>query len=280
MSTPVVPASPVGNPVPYITLAQLKRNPIYNQLHKLVQGASEAQRDAELQQIILRVSAMINDEVYQNLAATVDSEVGEVVVSDRGYVRVHTRNDPIIQVLSISVGSDPYSLVAVPDLTHVIVNPWSFEVPRGAGFSCRRGSRLWAQWTYVSGFPVTVSTAATVAGDTSITVADATGIVAGQTSLTVEDGQWLEKIVPTAVAGNVLTVAPLLYPHQLGVGVTALPETITNAALTLISRLHDTWSLTMNAISMDGTGAKMPESKTTRAMCAPAWMLNPYKRRW
>lgn len=277
MSSPV---SPVGNPTPYITLAQLKRNPIYNQLHKLVQGASEAQRDAELQQLILRVSAMINDEVYQNLAATVDSEVGEVVVSDRGYVRVHTRNDPIIQVLSISVGSDPYSLVAVPDLTHVIVNPWSFEVPRGAGFSCRRGTRLWAQWTYVSGFPVTVSTAATVAGDTSITVADPTGIVAGQTRLTVEDGQWLEKIVPTAVAGNVLTVAPLLYPHQLGVGVTALPETITNAALTLISRLHDTWSLTMNAISMDGTGAKMPESKTTRAMCAPAWMLNPYKRRW
>lgn len=282
MSSPVapVPVSTMGNPIPYITLAQLKRNPIYNQLHKLVQGASEADRDAELQQIILRVSAMINDEVDQNLAATVDNEIGEVIVSDRGYIKVHTRNDPIIEVRSISVGADPYSLIPIPDLTHLIVNPWSFEVPRGAGFSYRRGARLWAQWSYVNGFPVTTSTATTLAGDTFLTVDDTTGIIPNRTILTVEDGRWLEKVIPTAVSGNVLSVAPMLYPHQLGVGVSALPGTITNAALTLISRLHDTWSLTMNAISMDGTGAKMPESKTTRAMCAPAWMLNPYKRRW
>ena len=280
MTTPVVPVSTMGTAKPYITVAELKRNPIYNQLHKLVQGSSDADRDAELGRIILRVSAMINAEVNQNLAATVDNEVDQVIVNDRGNIKVHTRNDPIISVQSISVGTDPYSLVPISDLTHLIINPWSFEVPRGAGFHYGRGARLWAQWTYINGFPVTTSTAVVEAGDTSITVADTTGIIPNQTLLTVEDGKWLEYFVPTAVTGNVLTVPALLYPHQAGVGVTALPDDIKNAALTLVSRLHDTWSLSMNAISMDGTGAKMPESKTTRAMCAPAWMLNPYKRRW
>ncbi len=280
LTTPVVPVSTMGTAKPYITLAELKRSPIYNQLQKLVPNSSDADRDAELGRIILRVSAMVNAEVNQNLAATVDNEVGRVIVSDGGFLKVHTRNDPIVQVQSVSVGPDPYSLTPIPDLTHLIVNPWGFEVPRGAGFYYRPCSRLWAQWTYVNGFPVTTSTATTNTGDTSITVADATGIIPNQTLLTIADGKWQETVVPTVVTGNVLTVPALLYPHQSGVGVSALPDDIKNAVLTLISRLHDTWSLSMNAISMDGTGAKMPESRTVRAMCAPAWMLNPYKRRW
>lgn len=281
VTTPVAPVSTMGTPVPYITVAELKRSPIYNQLHKLVAGSSDADRDAELARIILRVSAMINDEVNQNLAASTDNEVGPVVLSDDGYLRIHTRNDPIISVKTISVGPDPYSLVPLTDLTHLILDPWRITVPRGAGvMGFGRCRRMWAQWTYVNGFPVTTATADTAQGATSITVADPTGILPNQTLLKIEDGKWLETVCPTAVTGNVLTVAPLLYPHTAGVGVSALPDTIKNAALTLVSRLHDTWSLSMNAISMDGTGAKVPESKTVRAMCAPAWMLNPYKRRW
>lgn len=290
MPVPPVPNSNMGTPVPYITVAELKRSPIYTQLHKLVPNSSDADRDAELGRIILRISAMINSEVNQNLAATADVEEGPVVISDDGYLRIHTRSNPIVSVQSISVGRDPYSLAPISDLSHLILDPWRITVPRGAsGFSSgnlplggygRPGQRLWAQWSYINGYPHTTLTTPSAAGDTSITVADATGIIANQTLLTIEDGKWLENIVPTAVSGNTLTVAPLQYPHQAAVGVTALPDDIKNAVFTLVSRLHDTWSLAPGAIVRDGSGAHVPGAKVVRAMCDAAWMLAPYRRMW
>lgn len=267
----------MGVPVPYLTVAELKRSPIYTQLHKLVPNSSDADRDAELGRIILRISAMINSEVRQNLAATADTETGVAVVAGDGSIRVHTLNSPIVEVRSVSLGVDPKHMVDVSDLSGVVIAPWQFTLPR---MSFRPGQRLHARWSYVNGFPVTVLAEDVSAGDTTITVRDATGIVAGQTLLSIEDGKWLEHVVPSAVDGNVLTVAPLLFQHQAGTGVSGLPDDIKNAVLTLVSRLHDTWSLAPGAIVRDGSGAQVPGAKVVRAMCDAAWMLNPYRRRW
>lgn len=272
--------STMGRTVPYITVAELKRSPISTQLQSLVPGSSPADRDAELGRIIQRVSAMINGECHQNLAATVDTEVGRVVVSDEGDLRLHCRSNPIIDVRSVSVGQDLKSLTPITDLSFVSLEPWRITIPgSGMGFG-RPGQRLWAQWEYVNGYPVTTLTAPVSAGATSMTVADTTGIVPGRTILTVEDGIYLETITPTAVSGNTLTVAPLLSSHQVGVGVTALPDDVEEATLLLISRLHDTWSLSMGAISHDGSGAQIPGAKVTRAMCDASVMLSSYRRRW
>jgi hypothetical protein len=277
--TSVVPASP------YLTVAELKRSPIYTQLQKLVPGGSQADNDAELGRIIMRVSAMINGETRQNLAASVDTEADWATVSDRGDLRIHTRGNPIVSVVSVSVGADPYSLTAVSDLSRVDVDPWQITIPARAlpGFGGRSRRRVWAEWTYVTGYPVTTLSAPVSAGGTSMTVVDATGVVAGQTTLTVEDGKWLETVTPTAVAGNVLTVAPLEFAHQDGVGVSALPGDIQEAALILISRLHNTWSLSMGAVTHDGTGArKNPNAPGigARFLCDPGVILEPYKRVW
>lgn len=270
---------------PYLTVAELKRSPIYTQLQKLVPGASAADNDAELGRIIMRVSAMINGETRQNLVASVDTEANWATISDVGDLRIHTRGNPIVSVTSVSVGADPYSLVAVSDLSRVDLDPWQITIPARAlgGFGCRRRRRVWAEWTYVTGFPVTTLASAVVAGDTSLTLADATGVVAGDTVLTIEDGKWLETVVPSAVAGNVLTVPPLGFTHQEGVGVNALPGDIQEAALILISRLHNTWSLSMGAVTHDGTGArKNPNAPGigTRFLCDPGVILEPYKRPW
>jgi hypothetical protein len=139
---------------------------------------------------------------------------------------------------------------------------------------------VWCEWSYINGFPITTIAEDVNAGDTDITVVDPTGILPNQTILTVEDGIDLETVVPTAVNGDVLTVPPLLFSHSATVGIHAMPGDVKEAALILVSRLHDTWSLSMGAISMgDGTGAHMTDSKP-RFMCDPAWILNPYKRRW
>lgn len=276
---------PVSTPVPshittpYLTVAELKRSPIYTQLRQLVPGGSAGDNEAELGQIILRVSAIIDSEVSQNLNATVDSEVGRVAVNRYGELRIHTRANPIIQVLSISVGFDPNHLTPITDLTTLVVDPWQIIIPAPPMFAMPRpGVRLWAAWTYVNGYPVTTMAAPAAAGATSVTVADSTGILPNVSRLTVEDGKWLEYIHPTAVTGNVLTVAPLAFAHQVGVGVSSLPEDVKEAALVLISRLHDHWSLAMGAITHDGTGAKHPGVGPAHALCEPATILAPYRR--
>lgn len=281
MTSPTIsPVSTMGVTVPYITIEELKRSPIFTQLRKLVPNSSDADRDAELGRIITRVSSMINSEVSQNLAATVDREVGEMVVTACGDLRIHCRSNPIIEVLSISTGVDPYSLAPIADLSQVILDPWRITVPRGGKQSWWPHQRLWVEWVYVNGYPVTTMTSAVSAGATSVTVKDATGIMANQTTLTVEDGKWLELITPTAVTGNVLTVPPLAFPHVAGTGVTTLPDDVKEATLILISRIHDNWALAMGAITHDGTGAKMPGAKVTRPMCAASEILKPYRRMW
>jgi hypothetical protein len=273
---------------PYLTVAELKRSPIYTQLQKLVPGGSQADNDAELAQIIQRVSAMINGEVNQNLAATVDVEAGWCTMNDYGELLIHTRCNPVVEVLSVSVGQSPYAQTAITDLTYALTDPWRITIPQQAlqgiaGPWGMRSRRMWAQWTYVNGYPVTLTAAATEVGDTTLTVTDSTGIVAGSTTLTIEDGKYQETVTPSVVEGNVLTVAPMGFAHAAAVGVNALPHDIVEAALLLVSRLHNTWSLAMGAITHDGTGArKNPSAKGmgSHFMCDPAVILSPYQRRW
>jgi hypothetical protein len=265
-----------GRTVPYITVAQLDRSPISNQLKKLVPRSSDNDRDAEMARIILRLSSMINDEVGQNLAATVDTEAGKVRVDSDGHLNIYTRSNPIIEVRSLEVGWSPTQLSPITDLSGLILDPWRITVPNYG----RPGARLWARFVYVNGYPVTTLTAAVVAGATTLTVSDATGILPGVSVLTINDGQSEEVVVPTAVVGNVLIVPALEFAHAAGVGVSELPATIEEATLLLLSRLHDTWSLSMGAITTDGSGAKIPGATVKRAMCDAAVMLNPYRRMW
>jgi hypothetical protein len=266
----------MGRTVPYITVAQLDRSPISNQLKKLVPRTSDNDRNAEMARIILRLSSMINDEVGQNLAATVDTEAGKVRVDSDGHLNIYTRSNPIVEVRSLEIGWSPTQLTAVTDLSNLILDPWRITVPNYG----RPGSRLWARFVYVNGYPVTTLAAPAAAGAVSVTVADATGILPGVSVLTINDGQSEEVVIPTAVVGNVLTVSALEFGHAAGVGVSELPATIEEATLLLLSRLHDTWSLSMGAITTDGSGAKIPGATVKRAMCDAAVMLNPYRRMW
>lgn len=291
MSAPTIPSvSTMGNTVPYITVAQLKRSPVYTQLQKLVPRSSDADRDAELAAIIKRASAMINGEVNQNLAATVDREVGPAYVDDWGNLRIYTRSNPIINVMSVSVGPSPSSLTEITDLSHVVVEPWRITIPQS--FSSQNwlwsgnlplgrynsGRPLWAEWRYVNGYPATTLTADVDVGDTEVVVKDVTGVIPNFTLLTIEDGKYIEQVTPTAISGNTLTVAALEFDHSAGVGITALPDDIKECVLLLCSRLHDTWSLTMGSVSVDGSGAHN-DSARPRVMCEAANMLLPY-RRW
>src|ERR1700756_1006098 len=137
----------MGIDVPYITLDELKRSPVYNDLRELVPESSPADNDAELQRIIVRAAALINGEMNQNLAATLVQENGEMVVDSRGRLRVHCRNSPIISIASLSYGRDVYNLTAVTDFSHAAMSPWSFTLPWQVGHFGRPGTRLWVDWS-------------------------------------------------------------------------------------------------------------------------------------
>jgi hypothetical protein len=282
----------MGTSVPYITVDELKRSPVINQLRKLTPRESEADRDAELAAIIKRASAMINGEVNQNLAATTDYEVGKVAVDDWGNIRIHTRANPIINVISVSVGNNPGNMTPITNLDNIILDPWRITIPQEWGgswywsgnlpsVSRRPGRQMWAQWTYTNGYPATTLASEATAGDTSITVANATGIIPNVTELSIEDGKYLEILTPTAVDEDTktLTVPPLAFSHLSGVGCTALPDDVKECAMLLCSRLHDTWSLTMGAVSVDGSGAHNMTARP-KIMCDAATILAPYRRWW
>jgi hypothetical protein len=263
---------------------------VYTQLQKLVPRSSEADRDAELAAIIRRASAMINGEVNQNLAATTDYEVGRVVADDRGNIRIHTRANPIIDVVSISIGQNPGNLTPVTDLSSIILDPWRITIPsqtNGNWFWSGNlplgrfgpGRMMWAEWVYTNGYPATALSADANAGDTTITVKNPTGILPNSTLLAIEDGKYFEQLTPTAVTGNVLTIPALEFSHSAGVGVSSLPDDIKECAMLLCSRLHDTWSLTMGAVSVDGSGAHNMSARP-KIMCDAASILAPYRRWW
>jgi hypothetical protein len=267
----------VGAPVPYLTLDELRRSPISLSLRDLVPGSSGADQDAELSRMILRASAMINSACNQNLAAAVTTESGQVAVSDFGELRLHTRCSPVIEVLAVAVGWDSSHTSPVTDLSGAVLDPWRITLrgPSPLFSSCRGGQRLYAEWTYCSGYPIATLASPVSAGDTVLTVTNTIGVLPGQTVLTVEDGPWLETVVPTAVSAGTLTVAPLTYAHQVGVGVSAVPDDVKEALLVMMSYLRDSYSVAMGAI--DPNGARPGERGV---LCDVATMLHDYRRVW
>jgi len=63
------------------------------------------------------------------LAASVTDEAGWSTFTEFGELRLHARSNPILQVVSVLVGRDPYNLTAVTDLTQVLLDPWQITVP-------------------------------------------------------------------------------------------------------------------------------------------------------
>ena len=92
------------------------------------------------------------------------------------------------------------------------------------------------QYTYINGYPNTVLTANASAGTSTITVKNVTGMV-GQT-LTIYDADLTEDVVILSVLGNVVTLtAPTLFAHVIGIPVSALPDSVKQAAVLLTAYL-------------------------------------------
>jgi len=240
---------------PYITPAEYKQAPTGVDVTNLVKGNQSAS-DAELANVIARSCSLIDTYFCgQTLAATVDPDAGYQWVDRDGFIHVHPRQTPIIEVTAFSYGSTPNDLIALSDFSAVAVETSMFHVPLTGGYSSsagplqfgmpRPGTRAWCQWTVVSGWPVTTLAATAAAGATSITVTDATGVLAGITPLGIYDGGQSESVTVASsyVAGSATLplTAPLRFPHnQTGVSVSGLPPAVKQAAILITTALIKT----------------------------------------
>lgn len=279
---------------PYLTAEEYRRAPTGVDASALVPGDAAASY-AELGNVIARASSWADEMCNQVLSATTDTEAGRFRVGRDGLIRIHPRYTPVVAVTAFAYGAAGSTLTDLTDLSRVWVEDDVIVVPligsrtwQGAlelGGLVRPGGEAYCQWEYVNGWPNTTLAAATLAGGTSLTVADGTGLVPGQSRVTIYDTASTETVTvaDTYVFGSttVPLAAPLTFDHAaVGVSVSALPPVVKQAVVLLTSALIKTRSassITMASVK-DTPGRKTSPTAALDESAVAEAMLGPFKR--
>ena len=232
----------------YITTAEYKSAPTAQQISNLVVGGNEAAQDAELAAVILRASSFMDEYLNQNLVATNTVETQRVRFTPQGYISLHPNNNPILALVSFQYGTDPNNLQTLADPSKAwfensqVVVPlsqlsatYTSQGPLAFGGAAAPNTQIFTKYTYIAGYVNTIAGAAT-AGDTSITVTDATGIIAGQQYL-ITDGSKTERVTVASnyTFGNttVTLASALIYTHLAGASFSNMPAAVKQACILL-----------------------------------------------
>jgi hypothetical protein len=251
---------------PYISPGEYKQTPTAVAVSGLVPGGSAAENEAALAAVIMRASDWVDTICFHRadgtLAASPSTESAWVRVKDDGSLKLICNYKPVLEVDALAIGSGPNEMTnigqeASEGLTIVgqIIQLPQANPARGVttifpGVRTIRG-RVYAVWTYVSGYPHTALTKTVDDGESVIEVSPSVpggasiyGAYPG-TQLTIHDGEFTEVVIVSSVAGlklNLLT--PLLYEHTVPVApspnsirVTAIPWVVEQACVSLTSAL-------------------------------------------
>jgi hypothetical protein len=212
-----------------------------------------------------------------------------------GFISLHPNQNPIIALEAFSYGMTPNQLVAILDPSlcwfesQQIIIPvsqmsltWSSSGPLSFGGGGSSYNQIYCQYTYTSGYvnnPIVLA----VAGASSMTVANPTGIVAGQ-ALRIYDGAKSELVYVasgyTYGATTVTLASPLLYDHAAGTTFGNLPNAIKEACILVTSafiKMRGDSSMTMQVtVNPSGniTGAERYGSEIALAL----EMVSLYRR--
>lgn len=279
---------------PYLTVAEYKQAPTAIDYDNLVVASSDpAVQDAELANNIARASSWIDTYCNQVLAATVEVEQQRVRLRPDGMISVHPSYWPVVAVTSFAYGLTPNDLVAYPDPSQGWIEKQEFILPYTSanilyssqgplqfGMPAVPRAETYCKYTYISGYANTLLSASALAGATSITVQDATGIVAGS-RMTIYDGASTETIIVGANYTFGSTTVPLasglVYAHNSGVSVSALPPAVKEAAIlatTAMLKVRGDYSLVMQQTSSVGSighqaAGVAPDLELAKELLAP-----------
>jgi hypothetical protein len=249
------------NEQPYITLAEYKNAPTSLDYNNLVVGGNQNAQDAELSRVILRATSYLNEYLNQDLHANPVTETQRTRISNQGYIFLHPNKNPIISLSSFQWGTDPNGLqtLANPALcwfeNQQIVIPlsqinttYTSSGPLAFGTYGPRVP-IFTKYTYIAGYVNTTCTG--TVGASSLTVANASGILPGETYRII-DGANAESVTVAANytygSTTVPLTAPLAATHTVA-GFSNMPFAIKQATILMTSafiKQRGDASMTMN----------------------------------
>lgn len=269
-------ATPIVNPITaslfrrtsYVSNGVYQAAPTAVSASSLTVRGTPNQNAQQLAQVIARASAWIDHYCFHRpdgtLAASQTTDAAWVKPRGDGSLNLICNYTPILEVDAVLVGGVPSQMTLVDQNTanmitigqQVIRVPASWTVtpvPSFAPWPISPDGRLYCQWTYVNGFPLTTLAAPATAGASSISVnasvpggSSVYGVYSG-TPLTIHDPvNGNETVVVSSVSGLTLNISGTLeYAHAVPpqpdtVLVTALPEAIEQACILLTSCLIKT----------------------------------------
>lgn len=281
---------------PYLTLDEFKNAPTAIDIDNLVFNSQDPDvQDAELSNVIARASSWIDTYCNQVLAATTEQEQQRTRINADGTIRLHPRYNPIIALTSFQYGNPSTQLQTLSDCSVAWIEDSEIIVPyanlsltyssQGAlqfGFPTSPRVETYIKYTYVAGYANTTIVTAT-AGQTSLTVADGTGITAGLT-LKIYDGYSSEFVTVASTYTFGSTTVPLtsalVNNHATGISISALPPAIKEAAIlvtTAFLKVRGDNSMVMSISTSAGPTVPGKEKLGEDILLAEQLLL-PYRR--
>lgn len=295
MTQEITTISPLFS-TPYITITEYKQAPTGTDVDDLVGGGTTAINDVELANEIARACSWIDSHCNQVLAATLDTDNFRGRISRDGFLKVHPRYNPIVEVVSASVGVQPNYMTSL-DPTTAWIEPQSvlFPMTGVAGFFAAPiqfsppytiGREVLVSMTYVNGYANTLLASNASVGASTLSVNDLTGFVPGQ-KFQVYDGADNELLTvassftPAQAAGSLPLAAPTSKAHSAGVSVSALPPAIKLAAIYMTNVLlksRGNASVVMQGLSFTPTEILDKNPTVLSDYTAALNILEPYRR--
>lgn len=273
--------------VPYITPDEFRAHPTGVDLSDLVPEGSEAVNDQALLNVIAAASSYADNLCGKVLAATVDTQAGAYQVARDGSIRVALDNSPVVAVLSVTAGLQPGSqipLVEGPD--------WSLQgrvlkVPTSFGYF-QRPDRVHATVRYVNGWANAELTADAAAGDGSLVLDNALGIVPGM-ALGVRGAAASETVTVDASFTPVSDASPAVVPlasplrnaYTTGDTLSAFPRSIKLAVIMLAAAIVKTRggdAIVMPGVNEQPTEIESLNKGATSELGLAIDLLSPFKR--
>ena len=266
----------IGRAEPYISVETFKDDPLSNSLDlsQLVEGGSQSAQDSAIYRMILRASSKIDNHTCGptgTLNATQVTKQGQSFINREGCVTVNPGEPRLLGVTAAEWGYQMGAWSQVPvDAYHLWVEETTIriKIAGGAGTvqfagigdlsalfqGSNRLGKVYVNYTYLAGWPNSfTSLASGTAGDTSLTVTDATGFMTGM-EVTIWDGIATETNFVLSVSGETVTfVNPLLYNHGYGVNVTTLPAAVQQACMHFVIGMVKSRGQGGLTISSDGS---------------------------
>lgn len=280
----------------YLTTQEYRNAPTAIDIDNLVFNSTDPDvQDSELANVISRASSWVDTYCNQVLGATQETETQRARISSDGYIKWHPRYNPVIALTDLWYGNPSTNLIHVQDVSSAwienqqILFPYSYvtslltnQGPLQFGYPSSSSTQVYLKYTYINGYTNTVIATA-VATQSTLTVLNGTGITAGQ-QLKIYDGMYSEyvTVASTYVFGSTTVPLehPLVYSHDAGVSISALPPAIKEAtilATTAFLKVRGDNSLVMGVGTQPSQTVEGSQKLGTELAMAQS-LLMPYRR--